>query len=184
MHLFHIPQYTIQNKNVHISVLNGALRDTEQVHCGICEIGLLLGCMRYSVEPFNLPHRQITSTHLPSLIARFMGATWGPSGADRTQVGPMLAPCWPHELCYLGSYENKTLGLIGFKLAFRCQEVFPQMDSALNNLVATSLVEELTLPHRLTSALRMPWQLSSNILIGLLRMQCGKKESSSRLYWS
>ena len=27
-----------------------------------------------------------------SLIARFMGLTWGPSGADRTQVGPMLAP--------------------------------------------------------------------------------------------
>ena len=28
----------------------------------------------------------------PSLIARFMGPIWGPSGADRTQVGPMLAP--------------------------------------------------------------------------------------------
>ena len=28
----------------------------------------------------------------PQLIARFMGPTWGPSGADRTQVGPMLAP--------------------------------------------------------------------------------------------
>ena len=27
-----------------------------------------------------------------SLIARFMGPTWGPSEADRTQVGPMLAP--------------------------------------------------------------------------------------------
>ena len=27
-----------------------------------------------------------------SLIAKFMGPTWGPSGADRTQVGPMLAP--------------------------------------------------------------------------------------------
>ena len=26
-----------------------------------------------------------------SLTARFMGSTWGPSGADRTQVGPMLA---------------------------------------------------------------------------------------------
>ena len=26
------------------------------------------------------------------LIARFLGPTWGPSGADRTQVGPMLAP--------------------------------------------------------------------------------------------
>ena len=28
-----------------------------------------------------------------SLNARFMGPTWGPSGADRTQVGPTLAPC-------------------------------------------------------------------------------------------
>ena len=26
------------------------------------------------------------------LKARFMGPTWGPSGADRTQVGPMLSP--------------------------------------------------------------------------------------------
>ena len=26
------------------------------------------------------------------LIARFIGPTWGPYGADRTQVGPMLAP--------------------------------------------------------------------------------------------
>ena len=26
------------------------------------------------------------------------GANMGPSGADRSQVGP----CWPHELCYLG----------------------------------------------------------------------------------
>ena len=28
---------------------------------------------------------------IQSLIARFMGPTWGPSGADRTQVGPMMA---------------------------------------------------------------------------------------------
>ena len=27
-----------------------------------------------------------------SLITRFMGPTWGPFGADRAQVGPMLAP--------------------------------------------------------------------------------------------
>ena len=27
-----------------------------------------------------------------SLIARLMGTTWGPPGANRTQVGPMLAP--------------------------------------------------------------------------------------------
>ena len=28
----------------------------------------------------------------PSQIARFMGPTWGPPGAERTQVDPMLAP--------------------------------------------------------------------------------------------
>ena len=38
MHLFHIPQYPIQNINVYISVLNGALWDMEQVHCWICEL--------------------------------------------------------------------------------------------------------------------------------------------------
>ena len=39
MHLFYIPQCSIQNRNVHISVLNGALWDMEQVHSGICELG-------------------------------------------------------------------------------------------------------------------------------------------------
>ena len=27
-----------------------------------------------------------------TIIAKFLGPTWSPSGADRTQVGPMLAP--------------------------------------------------------------------------------------------
>ena len=35
---------------------------------------------------------------LTPLITRFMGPTWGPSGANRTQVDP----CWTHELCFLG----------------------------------------------------------------------------------
>ena len=39
MHPFHIPQCLIHNRNVHISVLNGALWDMEEVHCGICELG-------------------------------------------------------------------------------------------------------------------------------------------------
>ena len=29
---------------------------------------------------------------IPALIARLMGPTWGPSGAGRAQVAPMLAP--------------------------------------------------------------------------------------------
>ena len=31
-------------------------------------------------------------TTITSLIAKFMGLTWDPPGADRTQVGPMVAP--------------------------------------------------------------------------------------------
>ena len=30
--------------------------------------------------------------YMATPIARFMGPTWGPSGTDRNQVGPMLAP--------------------------------------------------------------------------------------------
>ena len=41
MHLLHIPQCSIQNRNVHISVLNETLWEMELVHSGICEIGLL-----------------------------------------------------------------------------------------------------------------------------------------------
>ena len=42
MHQFHISQYSTQNRYVHISVLDGALPDMEQMHTGICEFGLLL----------------------------------------------------------------------------------------------------------------------------------------------
>ena len=35
------PRISIQKRNVHISVLNGALWDMEQVQSWICEIGLL-----------------------------------------------------------------------------------------------------------------------------------------------
>ena len=40
-------------------------------------------------SPVTLPAYQY---YRGSLIARFMGPTWGPSGAARTQMGPMLAP--------------------------------------------------------------------------------------------
>ena len=36
--------------------------------------------------------RYLRFVFIASLIARFMGPTWSPSGADRTQVGPMLTP--------------------------------------------------------------------------------------------
>ena len=49
-------QYTIQNRNVHISVLNGALWDMELVHCGICEIDLLgINCIIQASSQVNNP---------------------------------------------------------------------------------------------------------------------------------
>ena len=45
-----------------------------------------LGTVPYPTSPFGNPCSEATP-----LIARFLGPTWGPSGADRTQVGPMLA---------------------------------------------------------------------------------------------
>ena len=45
-----------------------------------------------------------------SLIARFMGPTWGPYGADKTQVGPMLAPktLLSGIVCYM--YQGNCMG--------------------------------------------------------------------------
>ena len=40
------------------------------------------------------PHTGIAVVTWTPPIARFMGPTWGTSGADRI-------PCWPHEFCYL-----------------------------------------------------------------------------------
>ena len=42
---------------------------------------------RTDTESFRVLHWQWAT-----LIAKFLGPTWGPSGADRTQVGPMFAP--------------------------------------------------------------------------------------------
>ena len=36
--------------------------------------------------------KELEAIHMLPLIARFMEPSWGPSGACRTQVGPMLAP--------------------------------------------------------------------------------------------
>ena len=35
-----------------------------------------------------------SQSHVATLIARFMGPTWGPPGADRAHVGPMKIAIW------------------------------------------------------------------------------------------
>ena len=41
---------------------------------------------------FKILLEQVDISSMAPLIAKFMGPTWDPSGADRTQVGPTLAP--------------------------------------------------------------------------------------------
>ena len=45
-----------------------------------------------SIISFCTTSLSVHVLYIDSLTARFMGPTWGPSGTDRTQVGPMLAP--------------------------------------------------------------------------------------------
>ena len=67
---------------------------------------------RIRTQAEMLWHRSRTA----SPIARFMGPTWGPSGADRTQVGPMLAP--------LTSLSGLLSGLLaGMSKSRTCQYV-------------------------------------------------------------
>ena len=72
---------------------------------------------------------------LPALIARFMGSTWGPSGADRTQVGPMLAP-WTllSGWCYMRWYLQ-----IGNKSAWPKGSYIPWIIIANTRIVPVSM---------------------------------------------
>ena len=57
--------------------------DKKETHCYITHVSLMIRFPDYSLADITI---------LAPLIARFMGPTWGASGADRTQVGLLLAP--------------------------------------------------------------------------------------------
>ena len=65
-----------------------------------------------------------------SLTARHMGPTWGPSGADRTQVGPMFAP-WT---CYLGPSCMPYLSI------HRCLKSYPNFCARWKHYKSTTLL--------------------------------------------
>ena len=70
-----------------------------------------------------------------SRIARFMGPTWGPPGADRTLVGPMLAPwtllsgmachlaVWHHMILIWTYFVLLFIGLLGTNLSKMCIKI-------------------------------------------------------------
>ena len=69
---------------------------------------ILLRILHNGTDDAILSRSQYHMSLMHSLIARFMGPTWGPSGADRTQVGPMLAPI----TLLSGNYHVKDITLI------------------------------------------------------------------------
>ena len=85
-------------------------------------------CFRYTIyrqrcldeSPLIANNNEIndnrTLTHITTLIASFMGPTWGPPGSCR----PRWAPCWPHEPCYLEILNIQTLQRQSY---FRAQRI-------------------------------------------------------------
>ena len=71
MHRFDIPQCTIQNRNVHISVLKDALWDMGYVHFGICELGqsfIVLCDVRSGPDLYRVPDVLLYLPPLPSTV--------------------------------------------------------------------------------------------------------------------
>ena len=62
----------------------------EQVHLGICDLSELQRGLDHTLH--SRVSYDVSRFSMTTPLARFMGPTWGPSGADGTQVGPMLAP--------------------------------------------------------------------------------------------
>ena len=101
-----------------------------------------------------------------SLIARFMGPTWGPSGADRAQVGPMLAP-WTllsgifRTECYDNMYNYNSL--------YMQIEMFCSWKSANNFCVDWECVSAEIIPILCTFSCSYTW-LFESVIIGTFRV--------------
>ena len=69
----------------------------------------------------------MNNTLIASLISRFMGPAWSPSGAVRTKVGPMLAP-WTSlsRACLLSGY------LLGVHFNYFRDKIWMDIDSQFN----------------------------------------------------
>ena len=78
----------------------------------------------------------VRGTTLVSLIVSFMGPTWGQSGADRTQVGSMLAP-WT----LLSGVSFK--GSKGIHIMMRLAHSTPGISTAIFRWVSGKLVCEI-----------------------------------------
>ena len=80
MHVSHIPQCTIQNRNAHISVLNGVLWDMEQLHYRICEVGQ----PDLTIDRIGISWPEFPRLHVPHARATKMLSPWKSSPRMKT----------------------------------------------------------------------------------------------------
>ena len=89
MHLTHITKYTIQKRNVHISVLTNALWDMgPRVNCGICEIGQYRSWLSHSFRSIK-SFAPGGTTQDSKVYGASMGPPWVLSAPDGPHVGLM-----------------------------------------------------------------------------------------------
>ena len=81
----------IQLESCHFTIVNWSEETPKRVMGSTSDTRCSTKCTRSKINDRLVRLLPQPPRNTP-LIARFMGPTWGPSGADRTQVDPMLAP--------------------------------------------------------------------------------------------
>ena len=126
-------------KNLFASALNSpGMRLPALVGCvapfGWCQISFM-------AEGLHAGHRDgwqifisidLGSTQIP----RFTWPIWGPPGAHLGPVGPRWAPCWSHEPCYQGRFQNYAPSheaiFPASRFTDRFAEIYPHVSSTQN----------------------------------------------------
>ena len=85
-------------------------RKTKSTHCLLMFWFLdLPGCQKTWYGITNQVYGFESWWLISTLISRFVGPTWAHLGP----TGPRWAPCWPHELCYVGRYCAVCMSING-----------------------------------------------------------------------
>ena len=83
--------------------VNNSEADDLRCHCTHYDVTVMCCITVGSTWTNGLQCVVIYRIHTEWYCCDKMGRTWGPSGADRTQVGPMLAPC----TCVISMWRNE-----------------------------------------------------------------------------
>ena len=128
MHLPHIPQCITQNRNVNISVLNGALWENGQVHCGICKVGLfhktpMVVCFGEINNGFKFHTRLLLNNQI---------ITW--TNVNIVSIRPLRTNCseiWLHKLNSLPQCSKNTSNRVTANLSWKRQH-FVDMSNTIH----------------------------------------------------